>query len=281
MTIVVGYDGSRGSERALRWAVREADARGTDLTACLVWAPDSLAPEDPEDEALATQRASGILGRGLGHARARLGQARVRQLVASGPPAQVLCEQSAAAEMVVVGARGHSAGHGDRTDSPLGPVAWQLAGHGLGRIVVVRGALQPANRTPGPIVVGVDGSAAAQSALPFAFEEAALRDVPLFAVCATADAAGSVVGGAHRIEQTFSSVITEQEKAHPDVTVVRHVSPGSPRAALLTAAADAQLLVLGARGRGGLPGMSLGSVAHVALLHAPCSVAVIRLFTQN
>lgn len=273
MTIVVGYDGSPGSERALRWAVREADARGTDLTACLVWTPDPLVPQS---ETLAAQRASGILGRGLSHARARLGPARVWQLVASGRPAQVLCEQSVAAEIVVVGDRGDR----DQAGPSLGPVAWQVAGHGIGPVVVVRGAWRTANRAPGPVVVGVDGSATAQSAIQFAFEEAALRGVPLFAVCATADAAG-VLGGAHQIEQSFSSVITEQEKAHPDVTVVRHVSPGSPRAALLTAAADAQLLVMGARGRGGLPGMSLGSVAHVVLLHAPCSVAIIRLFTHN
>jgi nucleotide-binding universal stress UspA family protein len=40
--IVAGYDGSPGSDQALRWAVREAQARGTVLTVCLAWAPDAL-----------------------------------------------------------------------------------------------------------------------------------------------------------------------------------------------------------------------------------------------
>ena len=41
--IIVGYDGSAGSDEALRWAAREAWARGTALTICLAWpAPDLL-----------------------------------------------------------------------------------------------------------------------------------------------------------------------------------------------------------------------------------------------
>lgn len=44
--------------------------------------------------------------------------------------------------------------------------------------MIVGGRWRPVNESPGPIVVGVDGSDAAQSALTFAFEEAALRDAP-------------------------------------------------------------------------------------------------------
>ena len=41
--IIAGYDGSPGSDEALRWAAREAWARGTALTICLAWPPDDLA----------------------------------------------------------------------------------------------------------------------------------------------------------------------------------------------------------------------------------------------
>jgi len=36
------------------------------------------------------------------------------------------------------------------------------------------------------------------------------------------------------------------------------------------------LLVVAARGTGGFPGLTLGSVSHVVLLHAYCDVAVVR-----
>ena len=47
--IVAGYDGSLGSDEALRWAAREAAARGTALIICHAWAPEYLALlGDPE-----------------------------------------------------------------------------------------------------------------------------------------------------------------------------------------------------------------------------------------
>ncbi len=272
--IVAGYDGSPGGDEALRWAVREAKARGTTLTACLAWVPDYLAPRDyPETrgEKAALERGEAILARGLRYARSQLGSARVHPVVVRGTATHVLREYSRGAEMVVVGSRGH----GGVSGLLLGSVSWQLANHGYGRVVVVRGLWRPANRSPGPVVVGVDGSAAAQAAILFAFEEAALRDVPLFAVCALADTAGTL-GCAREMEEAFTRTMTMQEKEHPDVTVVRQVASSSPRTALLTAAAEAQLLVVGSRGRGGMAGMSLGSVTHVVLHHALCPVAVVH-----
>jgi nucleotide-binding universal stress UspA family protein len=64
------------------------------------------------------------------------------------------------------------------------------------------------------------------------------------------------------------------EKQHPELTVLRQVTFGHPRTALLDAAADAQLVVVGSRGRGGISGMLLGSVAQAMIHHAPCPVGV-------
>ena len=270
--IVAGYDGSPGSGEALRWAAREARTRGTTLTVCLAWTPDHIAVPTGSDLCdLARQHGQEILARGRPYAESVLGLGRVHAELADGSAAHVLCERSRTADMVVVGCRGHS----ELPGLLLGSVAWQVAGHARGRVVVVRGGWRPANQVPGPVVVGVDGSLGAQAAIAFAFEEAALRDVPLVAVCALTDAAGRLGEGQH-VEADFGHVMACEAKEHREVTVVLRIVAGTPRAALLAASADAQMLVVGSRGRGGLDGMSLGSVAQVVLHHAPCPIGVIH-----
>jgi nucleotide-binding universal stress UspA family protein len=268
--IVAGYDGSPGSDEALHWAAIQAAARGTALTVCHAWAPECPALiGDPAVCELARKHGHAVLAGAVRYATSILDD--VRPVLADGPPAQVLCECSRTAEMVVVGTRGH----GGLSGAPLGSVSWQVAGHAQGCVVVVRGQWRPVNRSQGPVTVGVDGSPASQAALTVALEEASLRAVPLVAVCALADAPGRL-GGARQMEEDFSHLMTIQEKEYSEVTVMRQVEVGSPRSALLTAAADAQLLVVGSRGLGGLAGMRLGSVVEAMLHHSPCPVAVVH-----
>ncbi len=275
--IVAGYDGSPGSGDALRWGAREAKARDTTLTVCLAWRPDHMTlPTESDLRDLARQHGQEVLARGLPYAQSVLGPGRVRADLAGGSAAQVLCERSQTADLVVVGCRGHS----ELPGLLLGSVSWQVAGHACGRVVVVRGGWRPANQAPGPVVAGVDGSATAPAAIAFAFEEAALRDVPLVAVCALADASGRL-GEEHHVEEDFRNLMAAAAKEHPEVVVMERVLAGTPRAALLTAAADAQMLVVGSRGRGGLDDMCLGSVAQAVLHHAPCPVGVVHNGTSS
>jgi nucleotide-binding universal stress UspA family protein len=270
--IVVGYDGSPGSELALHWAAREAHDRGARLTICYAWAPEYLSlTVEPSLYESEKRRGEEILGRGVEHAEPFAGPGGVGTLLVSGSPAHVLCDRSIAADMVVVGSRGH----GRLTGLLLGSVAWQLGGHGQGRIVIVRDPERSPDRSPGPIVAGVDVSAQSQAALEFAGEEAALRRVPLVAVCALADAPENL-GGARHMEEAFASIVTRWEKDHPEVSVLRQITNRSPRAALLDIGAEAQLVVVGDRGRGGIPGMTVGSVASAIMHHAPCPVGIVR-----
>jgi nucleotide-binding universal stress UspA family protein len=270
--IVVGYDGSAGSAEAVRWAAREAWARGTALTVCLAWAPDHMTrPDESAIADLARQHGKEVLDSGLPYARSVLGADRVHAALVGGPAARVLCERSRTAEMVVVGSRGH----GELPGLRLGSVSWQVAGHADGRVVVVRGRWRHVNEAPGPVVAGVDGSPASQAAVTFAFEEAALRDAQLVAVCALADAPG-VLGGTRELAEDFGQLIEAEEKEYPEVTVIRQVAVGAPRAALLAAASRAQMLIVGCRGRGGVKGMSLGSVALAVLHHSPCPVGIVH-----
>ena len=271
--ILVGYDGSPGSERALSWAVREARWRGAVLTICHAWPPGYVPAAAAGDEQPDRAQRDGeqCLARALRFARDIMGPGQARPLLAAGPAAQVLCGHSAGAEMVVVGSRGR----GGFAGSLLGSVGQQVAAHAPGRVVVVRGHWPAAAYAPGRVVVGADGSPASRAAIAFAVEEAALRAVPLLAVSALADAPGSL-GGAGRLEDSAGQDIARWEKEHPEVTIVWQVTPGQPRTALLDAAAEAQLLVVGGRGWGGITGMLLGSVSQAMLHHAPCPVGVVH-----
>jgi nucleotide-binding universal stress UspA family protein len=273
--ILAGYDGSPGSELAVSWAAREARSHGVVLTVCHAWGP--VGPLPPSAGAafdLARQSGEQVLTQGLRYAGAGMAPEQVRPLLADGSAAAALCERSARAEMVVVGSRGR----GQLAGLLLGSVSSQVAAHARGRVVVVRSHWRPAaSYLPGPVVVGADGSAASDAAVEFAFNEAELHGGQLLAVCALADAPGSL-GGARRMKEDFEQAIALSEKEHPDVAVQRQVADGAPRAALLGAASEtrAQMLVVGARGRGGIRGMMLGSVSQALLHHAPCPVAVVH-----
>jgi nucleotide-binding universal stress UspA family protein len=272
--ILVGYDGSPGSEQALLWAAREARWRGTVLTVCHACAPGQAEAAAGDGRASGHMPAAGDqnLAKALRFAQELMGPGQARPLLAAGAAAHVLCEHSADADMVMVGARGR----GGLPGMLLGSVSQQVCAHARGRVVVVRGHWHPAAQyAPGPVVVGADGSAGSRAAIAFAAEEAALAAVPLLAVCALADSPGSL-GGAGRIQEAFDQDIALREKEYPELAILRQVAFGQPRTALLEAASGAQLLVVGARGRGGLEGMPLGSVSQAMLHHARCPVGVVH-----
>jgi nucleotide-binding universal stress UspA family protein len=268
--IVAGYDGSSGSQEALDWAAWEARARGVVLTVCHACAPGGAAAPGGPAADLAWQYAERVVAGGVQHAQGQWAAGEVRPLLVSGSPTSALCEVSESADMLVLGSRGR----GGLAGLLLGSVSSQVAAHARGPVVVVRGHWRPVpGYAPRPVVVGADGSHACQAAVAFAFAEAALRDVPLLAVCALADAPG-ILGGGYLLEADFEQALAKCEADHPEVVVRRQVVQGGPRSALLDAASGAQLLVVGARGRGGLRGMMLGSVSLAVLHHAPCPVGV-------
>jgi nucleotide-binding universal stress UspA family protein len=86
----------------------------------------------------------------------------------------VLIAASASAYEVVVGSRGY----GGFTGLMAGSTAMELSAHAHSPVVVVRGSA--ARR--GPVVVGVDGSAAGERALARAFDQADVEGTDLVAV---------------------------------------------------------------------------------------------------
>jgi nucleotide-binding universal stress UspA family protein len=138
----------------------------------------------------------------------------------------------------------------------------------------------------GPIVVGVDGSDHAMTALRWAVEEAALRSCPLRAVTAVhyppvADSGFGPSPDLTSLERDAEVVLEDALRAAcPDddarARIERSVVLDSAAHALISAAADADLLVVGTRGRGGFRGLLLGSVSTQCVHHAPCPVVVVR-----
>ncbi|MDR2985188.1 MAG: universal stress protein [Nocardiopsaceae bacterium] len=138
------------------------------------------------------------------------------------------------------------------------------------------------------IVVGVDGSPAANAALRWAVRQAEL----------TGDTVEAVIVGQYPIigasygwagvavtegvdlrglaEETLSKAIAEATEPGSDVKVNSRVIEGYPASALVEESADADLLVVGSRGHGTFTEALLGSVSQHCSHHARCAVVIVR-----
>jgi nucleotide-binding universal stress UspA family protein len=137
------------------------------------------------------------------------------------------------------------------------------------------------------IVVGVDGSVQSLDALRWAVDEARRRGAGVEAVYAWSLPHVSTMHEALHVldvdlgpmrEAARTLLETAVEKAGPgrDVALVQLAVEGPASVALLAAAQDADLLVVGSRGLGGFKGLLLGSVGQQLAHHAPCPVVVVR-----
>jgi len=142
-------------------------------------------------------------------------------------------------------------------------------------------------RVEGGIVVGHDGSKCAQEALVWAGRLARRADLELHVVRAwaitTAPQPSSWTPGYVPPLPEWEGAVYDELTSHvkaagldPAVRVTCHVVHKSPVQALMSAAEGANLLVVGARGRGGFRGLLLGSVSDQLVHHAPCPVTVVR-----
>jgi nucleotide-binding universal stress UspA family protein len=273
--IVVGIDGSSWSKAALEWAAEEAACRGADLTVLsafewpIMGIPFSEVPAgyDPR------RQAREMLLRMAAHARAVDGSLRVTSRLENGAPVRRLLAAAQQASMIVVGTRGL----GGFSGLLVGSVSRQLAEHCDRPVVVVRP--DGVADSDGPVVVGVDGPAS-DPALGWAFEHAAARGVPLVAVRVWTAGPEPAPDLADAREEEAAVASYEQFERwcqkYPQVVSEIRDRRGHPVAVLAEESRTAQLLVVGARGRGGFAGLLLGSVSQGVLGHARSPVAVVR-----
>ena len=152
---------------------------------------------------------------------------------------------------------------------------------------------QAEQQTRQRIVVGVDGSEESRVALRWAAEEAKVHDADVEAVLAfqSTQLLGAiaphpgvpmpVVMGepdtdAAQAEKTLAEILEEVAADLPPARLTPLAIEGKPATVLLAQAADADLLVVGSRGSGGLKSLLLGSVAEQCVRHASCMVAVVK-----
>jgi len=131
--VVVGVDGSPGSQSAVRWAAQQATLTGATLRAVSSWRwPNYITRVPPGiDLAKDTKR---ILDDVLEQALTGSEDLTVTRHVVEGPPGPVLVAQSHDASLLVVGAQGRAA----FTGMLLGSVAEHCVRHGSCPVVVVR-----------------------------------------------------------------------------------------------------------------------------------------------
>ncbi|MEU9700606.1 universal stress protein [Streptomyces sp. NPDC047981] len=139
----------------------------------------------------------------------------------------------------------------------------------------------------GSVVVGVDGSPSARTAVMWAAEEAALRGSPLRVVHAAdtdapapflsqAEIAESRRAGLELLDRTAGEIATR----HPELTVLTELDHGAAPDSLRRAAALTGTIVVGHRGLGGFSALLLGSVGLGVAAAATTPVVVVRGATE-
>jgi nucleotide-binding universal stress UspA family protein len=284
--IVVGVDESSAATIAVQWAAREAELRNIPLT--LVHAVS------PEVATWPNVRLSAGLARWQrDHGRRLVDEAvkLVDKVSRGGGPVEVhsevlpsaaiptLIDLSKSAELVVTGCRGSKQWPGRL----IGSVSSGLLRYARCPVAIIHEDDPPiSDGGHAPVLVGVDGSPASEFATAIAFDEAARRKVGLIALHAWSDADLSEWPETDwpATQSVAAQVLAERlagwQERYPEVSVERTVVCDKPARQLVERSEDAQLLVVGCRGRGGFAEILVGSVSEAVAQMARAPVIVAR-----
>ncbi|TRW43364.1 universal stress protein [Georgenia yuyongxinii] len=216
-TVVVGVDGSEGDAGIVDWAADEAARRGAPLLVLYAYAWGVPLP-------MAFAAGKEVTDPAVARARARHPGLAVQGLEVLGHAVTALADASRRASLLVLGAKGASAGR-------FGSVVERVMAHAGCPVVVLSGGREPRR---GPVVVWVDTADGARPVLELALAVAGGRGVPVQVVQARpGDGAG------------LARLMTECAEAHPQVPVTLEEVSGTVAAALLDRAGAATLVVVG------------------------------------
>jgi len=282
--IVVGIDESPAAKVAVQWAARDAELRKIPLTLVHAISPDvatwpnvrlpaGLARWQRDRGRQLVDEAFKLVDEASQHG----GPAEVHSEVLASAAVPTLVELSKEAELVVTGCRGSARWPGQL----LGSVSSGLVRYAHCPVAIVHDE-DPSHPSEAPVLVGIDGSSASELATAIAFDEASHRNVGLVALHAWSDADVSEWPGIDSpaaqsmAEEVLAERLAGWQEKYPDVPVSRAVVCDKPARQLVERSADAQLVVVGSRGRGGFAEMLLGSVGEAVAQMAQVPVIVAR-----
>ena len=222
-----------------------------------------------------------------GRARLERQALSVEPAVLRGRPATAIVDEAKAmaADLIVVGSRGH----GTIESMLLGSVSAEVIDHASAPVLVARG------RRIERVVLGWDGSSCASRAADLVrcwpiFGRASVRVVSVadieipwwtgFPEAGSAELMPIYVEAADASRTQHDHLAREMTAEFQDAGISAEADrrEGDAATEILAAASasNADLIVMGSRGRTGLTRLVLGSVARNVLQHASCSVLVVR-----
>lgn len=282
--VIVGYDGSEDSTRALAYGVAQATRRNADLV--LLHAIDDIVLNsawgvvfDPEE---IKDGAADLLEAGVADAvAAGLPRNRVRTDVILGNAAAALTKASDQASLVVVGRRSEAPG-----DKPVaGSTAVGVVGAAHCPVIVVSATDLEHAQPMGVIGVAVDTSARGAVALEWALTECSQHGgrVVVISVCRAPQGRWFSSGHPTAEQQDaavrvttarMTDMISEITEDYPDVDVTLEVSYGSPLDVLVSRSEELDLLAVEVHAS--FPTYSVGGLIRGLMSHGRCPVGVIR-----
>lgn len=288
-SIVVGVDGSASSRGAIRWAAEYADASGHTLVLMHAGVASGTTLSD------AVNLRSGRSSSSHARARSTLATAQVvaqsvardslaiETVLESERPTQALTEYAVTARLIVLGS--HDQGRFAR--AVFGSVSTVVASNARCPIVVVPETYTPADTAAdAPVVVGLDRSPRDDAVLHAAFDQAARLRVGVHVVhaCEQVDAGAvfsEVVERAPRMDPAAATKRWLDERVgswsqkYLSVQVSTSIVQDIPSRALLGCSHDAQLVVVGARSRGSIPPLVMGSTSRAVLHHTKIPTMIV------
>lgn len=284
--IVIGYDGSPGSQSALRWAAAQAARQLAPLRILEAFelvittrpSPGHVVPLD----AVRATRQKGLEAE-ADSIRLLYPDLRVETSLVGGAAPKALLDEAADARLVVLASRGL----GGWSGLLVGSVAVQVTAHAQCPVVVIPHDLRVHAHEGPVVVVGVDGSKTSAKAIDFAFDQAEQIHAKVVALHAWsspfhtyADGQSMLLFDEQKIQDEARLLVAESVAGaaadHPDVQWTTELVNGSAAQALVRRSESADLLVVGTRGRGGFTGLLLGSVSQSVLHHTESPIAVVR-----